>query len=54
MENVPSKEIALSSESTPNSQLQKEGKKERKERKKYTGWKMENTNRILLCVCEAN
>ena len=57
MENVPSKEIALSSESTPNSQLQKEGmkeRKERKERKKYTGWKMENTNRILLCVCEAN
>ena len=32
MENVPSKEIALSSESTPNSQLQKERKKERNTR----------------------
>ena len=64
MENGPSKEIALSSlifrihaDSTPKSQLQKgrkERKKGRKKRKKYTGWKMENTNRILLCVCEAN
>ena len=61
MENGPSKEIALSSlifrihaDSTPKSQLQKKRKKGRKKRKKYTGWKMENTNRILLCVCETN
>ena len=58
MENVPWKEIAPSSLTFrihaampfPSPRLQKE----RKERKKYTGWKMENTNRVLLRVCETN
>ena len=62
MENVPWKEIAPSSLTFrihaampfPTKSPTAERKKERKERKKYTGWKMENTNRVLLRVCETN
>ena len=61
MENVLQKEIAPSSlifrihadAAVPKSPTA-ERERERKERKKCTGWKMENTNRVLLRVCETN